>query len=118
MEEERNKTEADFQIERLQKLKQEKEEKRKKIMIDAIDLPQPEVKIQISQTRRQRYILIEKEIYERVHKILSNINRNKPSGKISKKKFINKILKEVLDCIEKEEINNIEDIKKIFKEKI
>ncbi|GEM_PF-6311228 len=115
MEEEKNKTEADFQIEKLKKLKQEKEEKNKKLMIDAMDLPRVSEKIKVSKHKNQRYILIEKEIYEKIHRILSDINKNKLSGKISKKKFINKTLKEVLFYLEKEKIDNLTDINKIFK---
>lgn len=115
MEEEKNKTEADFQIERLMKLKQQKDEKSKKIMIDAIDLPPAAPKIKVLKPRKLNCITIDKEIFEKVHKILNNLNKNKISGKIGKKKFINKILKEALAYLEKEEINSIDDIKKIFK---
>ncbi len=115
MEEEKNKTEADFQIERLKKLKQEKEEKIKKVMIDAIDFTRVSEKIKVSKPKQPRHILIEKEIYEKIHKILSDINKNKLSGKISKNKFINKILKDALFYLEKEKIDDLTDINKIFK---
>jgi hypothetical protein len=115
MDEDKIKTEAELQIERLKKMREAKEEKNKKIMIDAFTPPQRNIENKIKIKRQPRMICIDKDVFEKIHQIVSKINNKKNMKKISKKRFINALLKEILKLdLKFEEINDLNEIKKIF----
>lgn len=115
MDEDKIKTEAELQIERLKKMREAKEEKNKKIMIDAFTPPQRNLEDKIKRKRQPRMICIDKDVFEKIHRIVGKINNKKIMKKISKKRFINALLKEILKVdLKLEEINDLDEMKKIF----
>jgi hypothetical protein len=123
-------TEAQLQIERLMKMKAEKDNKDKmKAEAPAEELitsrqagPGPEErqmtghagKPQARRTRPPQSVRIEKRLYEKLHRIVRNISAG--SGpKISKAKFINLVMKEFLALdIDYNIVKSKDEMKKLF----
>ena len=118
-------TGAQQQIERLMKLKMEREQK-EKMRIEAAGgqyEPRPEAIRQArvkpagtagARKKTSNTVIIEKRLYEKLHRVVSEVN-SKGGPKITKAKFINLVLKEFLSLgIDYGVLKDREAVKKLF----
>ncbi len=91
-------TEAELQMERLRRLKEEKESNIKKTNEEKF-MTTKVVKQDLKKTQEPKKFKIEKRVFDKIYKIVKNINKTgKGAGlHISMDKFVNLILKRVLD---------------------
>ena len=101
MDGDKNLTEAEIQIERLRRLKEEKEIKEQKMKSDAMPFLQGKttaIKRAPKQVRRRApgMIKLDKGNYEKVHRITRHFADGSPGARIGRARLVNIILKEVL----------------------
>ena len=101
MEDNKDLTEAEMQIERLKRLKEEKDRKYQKMKDEA--MPYLPVKIAAlksagipAKKRAVGTIKIDKNTFEKVHRVVVKISASNPAAKIGKERFVNIVLKELL----------------------
>ena len=114
--EEENKqfTEAQMQIDRLRELKKDKELKVKKMKSEAFKYV--DQKKEIRAKRPPRMIKIEKALFDKVHKAVTVMNKADRKNRITKDKFVNMILNEILGGRQGvASIKTKEDFKKLLK---
>jgi len=122
MDQDKKSTEADIQITRLLRLKQEKELAIKKTSENAF-LPEIQNNTNLKKENRITIVKIEKRVFDKIRKVVKDINKlgKNNSFHINSAKLINMILKQVIElnldyntAIDKNTLENI--LSKIVKE--
>jgi len=90
-------TEAQMQMEKLKELKRVKDEKNRKLKSEAYRYIKETGKRIPGVKRNPRSIKIEKEVFEKIHRTVTALNKKEKAMKLSKAKFINMVLKEFMD---------------------
>lgn len=91
-------TEADMQAEKLRKMKEQKELKSKKMKEDAFRFSAPPASPKKRRAKRPaNMVKIRKDVYEKVHRAVKKINKNKRRAKLSKDRFSTMVIKRFMD---------------------
>ncbi|HDT14991.1 MAG TPA: hypothetical protein ENN55_02155 [Firmicutes bacterium] len=108
-------TEAMMQIERLRKLKEEKENVEQLKKTGDFELPVPKTK-KPPAARNVRTARIEKRNFDKFHKLAAALNKNPDISRLTKDKLINMVLARFLELgIEIDKLRSREDIEALIK---
>jgi len=107
-------TEAQMQIERLKKLKENKELKIKKMKNESYTYIKPEKKTR--PRRAPNMVKLDKSVFEKVHVAVKKMGKNTKKGRVTKDRLVNAVLDEVLSMeFDFSGIKSKEELKKALK---
>ncbi len=110
-------TEADMQAEKLRKMKEQKELKTKKMKEDAFKFSAPAAGPKKRRAKRPaNMVKIRKDIYEKVHRAVKKINKNKRRARLSKDMFSTMVIKRFMDMgIDFDRVKSADELSRILR---
>ncbi len=110
-------TEAEMQAEKLRKMKEQKELKSKKMKEEAFKFSMPPSAPKKRRAKRPaNMVKIRKDVYEKVHRAVKKINKNKRRAKLSKDRFSTMVIKRFMEMgIDFDRVKSADELSRILR---